>query len=353
MLSDNHTPLSALAFDQLRPDGTRMAVVVARSRLELDGAGNCRYAEEQGLALADQFEGEPQKAPLARHSDLVPFRPAADVTLRGRLQSDQPRPVLTASIAVASHVRSISATGPRRWFHDRTWRLTEPEAVSDVELSYTLAAGGRIIGHPDGSVDLRNPIGTGVIHPDYTPKTLNFPAPQVVAAQDGPLPVPAQLSEFKGWGPIPPWWQDRQQYAGTYDEAWKKSQHPHLPLNFDYRFYQCAHPDLIMPGYLSPGMTVRTTGLRPGGAAFDFILPDISPFARYFFTDGREVEVRMHMDGLHLDFTGLRPACDLTWRCWIESCPALYRADLDMAPWYALLERRLPVAGPEGLREVA
>ena len=352
MLADNNTPLAAVAFEQLRPDGTRMVVVVARCRIELDDAGNARYAPSQELVLSDQFEGDPQRAPLIRPSDLVPYRPAADVTVRGTLRSDRPLPVISASIAVADQVRSVSATGPRRWFYDRTWRMTEPEAIAEVPLSYALAFGGRVIGHPDGAVDPRNPIGTGTIHPDFTPKSLDFAAPQIVAARDDPSGLPPRLSDPKGFGPIPPWWQDRQQHAGTYDEAWKQSQHPRLPLNFDYRFYQCAHPDLIMPGYLKPGMTVRTRGLRPGGAAFDFIVPDIAPFARYSFTDGREVEVRLHMDGLHLDLTGERPTSALTGRGWIEDCPALYRADLDMAPWYTLLERRLPVSGPEGLREV-
>ena len=148
---------------------------------------------------------------------------------------------------------------------------------------------------------------------------------------------------------MPPWWLARQQYAGTYDEAWLQDVHPRLPADFDYRHYQVAHPDLVLPHYLWPGMTIETCGLLPGGATFALQIPDIMPFASFQFTDGRQVQARLHLDGLHLDLRGPEPVYDLTWRCWMETCPSLHRMDLHMDRSDVVCAMQLPVAGEAGL----
>jgi len=39
-------------------------------------------------------------------------------------------------------------------------------------------------------------------------------------------------------------------YAGTYGEKHMKEQHFLLPVDFSYRFFTCAQPDLQVEGYL-------------------------------------------------------------------------------------------------------
>jgi len=212
-----------------------------------------------------------------------------------------------------------------------------------------LASGGRIIGHPNGGVDPRTPIGAGVIHPDFSPKTIQLRAPQIWSDTAPITPDPTRVPEPQGLGPIPPWWRARQQFTGTYDDEWLAKTHPRLPRDFDYRHYQSAPPNLILPHELLPGMVVQTTGLRPGGAVFDLQIPDIMPFATFGFTDGRQVQTRLRLDGLHLDLRGEVPVYDLTWRSWIETCPALHRVDLDMDLSAKVMARQLPVAGVDGL----
>ncbi|MFS4438714.1 DUF2169 domain-containing protein [Paracoccaceae bacterium GXU_MW_L88] len=132
----------------------------------------------------------------------------------------------------------------------------------------------------------------------------------------------------QGYGPIPPWWQARSQYAGTYDESWEVSRSPRLPEDFDYRFYQVVHPNLILKNYLKPQQNIRMVGLVPGCQYLDVSLPDIAPWAKFSFNDGREVNVCLNCDGLHLDMREDVWWLDLTWRCWMEICPAFYRVDL-------------------------
>ena len=87
----------------------------------------------------------------------------------------------------------------------------------------------------------------------------------------------------------------------------------------------------------------------PGGAGFDFLLPDLVPVARFSFTDGREVTARLHLDGLHLDLReGLR--FDLTWRAWAPICPRFWRIELSLARLAEVRPLGLPVSALEGLR---
>lgn len=350
MLSDNNTPLAALAFDQWHPNGMTMAVIVARGRIRVDPDGSQFFVEGTELVLADEFSGDPHKSSMLRGNDLIPFKPFADITLKATLQSSEPAEFITGEIHIGDVSASIRGCGSRYWYYDRGWKLSTPKPISELSLCYTKSSGGRYIGDPDGRVDPRNPIGSGVIDSEYTPQTLDIPAPQIdsIAA---PISLdPTKPAIPQGVGPIPPWWEDRQQYVGTYDDEWAEKVHPRLPQDFDYRHYQVAPKELILGHYLLPGMELQTKGFRPNGKDFTVQIPDIMPFATFSFSDGRVVQVRLHMDGIHLDLTSAVPTYDLTWRSWIETCPSLYRVDLNLERSENVMKMMLPVAGEFGLQ---
>lgn len=327
-----------------------MAVVVARARIRIVPDGQQYLSKKTELVLADEFAGDPHKTPMQRCNDLIPFKPFADLTISADLHAAEPAEVIAGTVTMGGINHEVSGTGPRIWYFDKRWRLSTPEPTDHVPVSYELACGGRIIGDPDGDVDPRNPIGAGVIHMDYTPKTVERRAPQnwsqIAPLQPDPKVRPAPM----GFGPIPPWWKARQQYTGTYDDAWLDHVHPRLPKDFDYQHYQVAHPDMILPSYLWPGMAVQTHGLRPGGRELSVQLPDLVPFAKYSFIDGREVEAMLHLDGMHLDLRAENPGYELTWRTWIETCPSIRFVDLNMDRSAKVKAMRLPSAGPNGLQ---
>ena len=54
---------------------------------------------------------------------------------------------------------------------------------------------------------------------------------------------------------------------GTYDEKWQKERAPEPPEDFSFRFYNGAHPDLQVEGYLKGNEEVILINLTPEGIA--------------------------------------------------------------------------------------
>ena len=354
MLVENTTPFAGLGFEQWHRDGQAMAVIAARGRFRLVSGGLMEPLDAPDLVLNDRFAGNPHSSDLLAVSDLVPFKPATDLTCLGTLHAPEPQRAIVGGLRVGRHTAIIRGTAPRQWIHaGRSWRLTNSGAITEIDLSYTSASGGRFIGDPHGRVDPRNPIGPGLIDPNHTPTHLEIEAPRIDSKHvpislDHRNPAPPQ-----GFGPVPPWWQARQRFVGSYDQDVQAAPGPGLPVDFDYRFYQCAHPNLVMAGFLSGDEMIETAGLLPGGRKHNFRLPGLQPWGRFQFSDGREVRASLRLDGVHLDFRGDEPVADLTWRAWMAICPAFYRVDLHHGPLSEIRAKGLPVSGLHGLEEVA
>jgi hypothetical protein len=354
MLIRNDTPFAAIGFSQLHRDGMEMAVTAVRARHNLAPEGQLHLADRQEIALSDVYEGDPQQTPLVQVGDLIAYKPATDVTLLGTafVPSGGAARSWGVSIAIGAHEASLRVHGPRQWeptlkLLKPTWKLGAAEPVASVHLDYRLASGGRVAGDPEAASDQRNPLGPGLIHEDWTPIGKALRAPQVDSTS-APIVSPLDRPEPQGFGPVPPHWLWRERYCGTRDERWRRERCPQAPADFDYRFFQTAHPDLILP-HLVGDERVRLEGLVPGGAPLAFELPAIALVVHHEWRDGRRVTARLRLDGLHLDLRapdGLWTV-DLTWRGWVVRCPAYRGASLATVDLGAAAE--LPSSGEHGL----
>ena len=72
-------------------------------------------------------------------------------------------------------------------------------------------------------------------------------------------------------------WAPRLAYAGTYDEKYMKERHPLLPADFSYRFFNGAHPDLQVGGYLRGDEEVDLLNVCPDASRLHFRLPGLMP----------------------------------------------------------------------------
>ena len=76
-----------------------------------------------------------------------------------------------------------------------------------------------------------------------------------------------------GFGFISRSWQPRVKLAGTYDENWQTNRLPLLPLDFNDKYFNAAHPNLINEQHLVGGEQILLKNLSQLGD-IGFILPE-------------------------------------------------------------------------------
>ena len=373
MLGTNDTPFAAIGFEQAHRDGVDMGVLAVRGSYELSPDGMLSLANDQAIVLVDEYEGDPHKTPLLRASNLVPFKPGTDVTLVGNAYAPGGAPTerWTASVSVGPCSHAVRVSGPRGWT-EQDGRLVAgaPEPAAGIALDWRFAWSDLAEDErADGPVPPLNPIGMRrpsaasgerrAAEPSRADRLAGDPA-----RGGDPLPVPLIVASDEdngdphaervpsGFGPVPPFWRWRQRHAGTYDDDWLAHRHPQLPPDFDYRFYQTAPPELVVPRYLNGDEEIRLEQLLPGRDRFAFRLPAIQPVARYEWRDGREVMLRCNLDGVHMDFRSPPMRVDLTWRAWLPVCPSFFAIHLGTRPLDDPTLDDLPRSGLHGIEGI-
>lgn len=333
MLGRNDTPFAAIGFEQAHRDGMDMGVVAVRASYVLSPDATLSLADEQAVVLVDEYEGNPHRTPLLRTSDLVPFKPGTDVTALANAYAPGDRPLATwrASIAVGARRHEVRVSGPRDWRRTATGLIAgPPEPVRAVAIDWRFAWSDLAQDElADGEVAPFNPIG--VRRPISALEGRLDAEAQSLALVNDPQETdddPNAKRTPQGFGPIPPFWRARQRFAGTYDDDWLATRHPQLPPDFDYCFYQAAPPGLVLPSHLRGDEEIVLASLLPSRERFAFAMPGVQPVACFAWTDGREVEMRLNLDGVHMDFRAPPMRVDLTWRAWLPVCPSFLQIDL-------------------------
>jgi hypothetical protein len=328
MSVDNRTPFPALAFRQYNLLGELMGVVVARGTFKLTNGGPLQLSDKQSpLVMSDIYDGDPHQSPQMACTDLAPFKPGTDVTFIGATFSPggEPSSSWTCGLRVGSIEKRLRVHGPRFWraktrktwrgLMDRAhedaldgWELTEGQPVPHVPLDWRLAFGGRL-GHE--AIEA-NPVGIGLVDESRFRERSEWPAPQI---EDENLPIRAVSDRPTpaGLAPISPFWLDRADLAGTYDDEWLEKRHPLLPTDFNFSFWQAAPKDQVAEPWLTGNEAFELHRLLPHFETLEGFLPDIS--LRVELDQGRGVQWSpLVLDGVHFD---MRPGIGrvfLTWR---------------------------------------
>lgn len=355
MLGRNTTQFAAIGFEQAHRDGDDMGVLAVRGRYSIGGDGMLSLLPDQDLVLVDEYVGDPHKTPMIRSADLVAFKPATDITVIGKTYAPKGEPAAEwlAGIRIGDLAHVVRATGRRHWIWGADkWRLSSPEPATEIDLDYRLAASDiSLDGENDPEVP-SNPIGVRRPPQKGDERRDALPVPSIDATDDDYSDAFADRIP-QGFSPVPPFWRLRQKFAGTYDDDWVANRHPRLPEDFDYRFYQSAHPDMIYPGYLAGDEVAELARLTPGGGKTRFALPGIQPIARYRWRDGREVRLQMNLDGVHVDLRNAPHTVDITWRSWLPICPNFLCIELSAEPLAVARTSGLPRPALNGIAEEA
>lgn len=296
------------------PGKTRRTVIV-KATLELPASGGAAtIAPEQDCLRGDEYASEEDGAALSYPSDHAPFKPRADVLLRGTAHAPPGKNSALVSLSVGSLEVRVAALAPRAWGEGGIPAVTGPFEL--VALTYEHALGG-----PGFAA---NPAGTG-IHEGSPPPRLEDPDRLLRTRADRPPPAAV--------GPVSPAWAARRDLAGTFDRDWQRKRWPCFPADFDPAYFQAA-PARSQTSHLRGDEAFRITGVRPEGAIAEGSLPGVRPRA-FVLRDGSDpIEVPLALDTVIFDTDVLRAY--LVFRGFFERAGdreatrvVLFREDID------------------------
>lgn len=304
----NRTPLAVQLLPTQITSKRFVLLVLIKATLRLRANQNAVIAEAQlPLIFGDEFNDPEKGGSVKFESDIAPFKPRADIALVGHAYAPGGKPVanMRAALRIGEIKKDVIVIGDRHWLNQGGLAVaSKPKPFTRMPLIYERAFGG--IDEDNGGVCQENPFGRG------------FTADKVKKVRDG-LPLPniedvnrvisswtdrPRPAGFGFWGKS---WQPRAKYLGTYDEKWQEERAPDPPADFRSDFYNAAHPDLQIKGYLRGDELIEMAGLTPGGQLRSR-LPGLQPVAT---VNGAE-PLKLRLDTLCLIPDELR--CYLLWR---------------------------------------
>jgi hypothetical protein len=228
--------------------------------------------EQRPVLLADEYWGEPGQSSLKYAADVHLSKPSTDIALVGQAHATGRKPVaqLDASLSVAGRRKVVRVFGERAW-RPLCWlfclRKSAPRPFRAVPLIYEHAFGG--MHQADGkrarvTFEPRNPVGMGYAGRRRRRELRGLPLPHL-EDPSALIKSPRHRPAPAGFGFVAPSWEPRKSFAGTYDEAWQKRRAPYLPDDFDPRFFNAAHPDLVTERHLEGGERVEALNVSPSG----------------------------------------------------------------------------------------
>jgi hypothetical protein len=262
-------------------------------------------AEQVPIAYGDTLYEEKGGGGVRYETDLVPFKPRTDVVLDAVAHAPNNRPTQAVPVSVTAGPaqKQLMVFGKRLWNHAgvlsrRRYVITEAQPFVTQPIRYREAFGGQ--DETTGEYCDRNLSGKGF----YSVKTKANLAGKPLPLIEDPkhlIQSPVDRPPTAGLGFYHRSWLPRARYAGTFDKAWRAERSPRMPLDFNYRFYNGAHPDLQVKGYLAGNEPVELINLTDEGQ-MRFSLPAITPLCQVQRARQKEIEkIVMNLDTVFIE----------------------------------------------------
>jgi len=289
-----------------RFDGEPCLTVIAKGTFVFDQGKVEPAAEQVPIAYGDSLLDEQDGGGVFYESDIVVFKACTDIVLQAQAYAPEGRPAewVKVGLKVGPVEKQLLVFGDRFWNHagvlSRKYTKTRTRPFVHRPIIYQDAFGG--VDPTTGQYCRNNPSGKGFFSKKTRQKAAGMPLPciedpgQLIRTiEDHPTPV--------GLGFYHRAWQPRAAYTGSYDETWRKTRSPLPPEDFDVRYYNGAHPDLQVKGYLRGDEPVELHNLTPEGEVA-FALPGIIPKCRVERTKAEKHKkefVEMHLDTIFME----------------------------------------------------
>jgi hypothetical protein len=287
----NPTPFAAVAIPQTDPSGLEVVVVIVKATFEIRG-DRAVLAEQRPVRLSEVPHDPTNPWSSLRYpSDLCTQKRGVDVVVIGEAISPRPVTAMDVAVKVRDATAPLRVHGPRFYFRGVGQVAVGPAAaVERVPLVYEKSYGGMT--EDLAVIDERNPSGVGVAR--SSADLVDRPAPQIEHPAQ-PHKYASDKHAPMGFGAISSFWSPRRARAGTLDEQWRRDRMPLLPLDFDIRYNNVAHPTLTFEEPLRAGDPVAILGMSEEGL-FRFDIPTISPVIHARFDTDNHASVRPDID---------------------------------------------------------
>jgi hypothetical protein len=275
----NDTPFAIATVLWEDVEGHPNLSVIAKGTFAVIGGKSVIAGKQIPIFKTDlHFQDDPT-ASVEYETDMVPGKPRADVVLVGQAHAPGERPVkeLEVMVRVGKFSKTIRVIGNRRWLWpsaaDLSPTISYATPFATMDLVYERAYGG--IDTAAAFFCRENLIGTGAIGA-YTRESIH--GTRLPNLEDPRNPIRSWDSRPKpaGFGFYGRGWMPRLRHAGTYDEKHMKERAPAFPKDFSYEFFNGAHPDLQVQGYLRGDETVELQNLSRE-PRMEFHLPGVVP----------------------------------------------------------------------------
>ncbi len=277
--------------------------VICRATFHLEPVEAQLADDQDPPAEEDNYWDDDPSRSLYAPSDLVPFKPRAEVLLVGNAFAPRKEPVrsLMVRLLVGEVDKSIEVFGERAFTLDG--QLREGPRFSRMPLRYERAAGGPDTDNPVGlRLDLKD--GHGMT------QVPNLQPPGLFISQLGEHIAPI------GFGPIAPSWPTRRERLGRHAGVWPPArvqawaERP-LPADIDSSYFNAAPRDQQLES-LRDNERIILENLHPEHARLTTSLPGIRPRGVVERNGAQAEEVQLSADTLWIDTD--RSLCAVIWR---------------------------------------
>ena len=297
---ESHCPLPAAQLIWRRAPSRWALTLVCKATFRLEpGVAPLAGEQEKIHHRESHWEDDPARS-LLSPSDVVPFKPHAEVVLVGNAYAREGQPVssLVVRLGVGKVDKSIEVLASRSVGRDG---LVRPgKRWTKMALVYERAAGGP---------GTDNPAGIWPGGPRDSQGEMRWPNLQPPGFPiGGPLPPPI------GFGPVAASWPARRskEPAEAPERDWT---HSPFGEGFDVGYFQVAPADQRLDS-IRPDERITLENLHPRHARLVTRLPGVSPRAWVESGSGAGREIGMLADTLWIDTR--RSICAVTFRGHID-----------------------------------
>jgi hypothetical protein len=289
----NSTRYAALDVPMPDHEGRDVVVAIVKAAFEILPSGKVVKAAEPAKIRVNHecYDPDEPMSSIKLPSDVCTEKHGTDVVVVGDAVSTTPVTVMDVAVKVRGVTVPLRVHG-ERVFYQGPFKVTIGPAApfKRKPIVYENAYGG--LADKGRIVEARNQSGVGVAK--RSKDLIGQPAPQIehpsrphTTVGDDHPPV--------GFGAIWGHWEPRLSHAGTFDQVWMETRMPNMPLDWDVRANNVAHPSLIFDPPLAAGDEIAALGMTERGL-LSFQIPRFPVVIRARFDESGKTEVRPPID---------------------------------------------------------